>query len=93
MPEYSHGPLIPILSLLLFLRHLKYVPVNTGPVTDRWPGVALMVVALAFALGGKMIEIGDIVAYGLILWVGAVLLISFGWRTGRQFWPAVLHLV
>jgi exosortase D (VPLPA-CTERM-specific) len=93
VPEYSHGPLIPILSLLLFLRHLKHVPIDTGPVNDRWPGVVLMVFALALALAGKMIEIGDIVAYGLILWVGAVLLISFGWRTGRQFWPAVLHLV
>ncbi len=38
-PEYSHGPLIPVLSLLLFLRQLKDVPVNEGPVTDRWPGV------------------------------------------------------
>jgi exosortase D (VPLPA-CTERM-specific) len=93
VPEYSHGPLIPILSLLLFLRHLRAVPVDTGPVDDRWPGLALMVFALGLALAGKMIEIGDIVAYALILWVGAILLISFGWRTGRQFWPAVLHLV
>ncbi len=93
VPEYSHGPLIPILSLYLFLHHLKTVPVQTGPVTDRGPGLALMAVALLFAIGGSMIAIGDIVAYGLILWVGAVLLISFGWRTGRQFWPAVLHLV
>lgn len=92
-PEYSHGPLIPVLSALLFLRHLKAVPVNHGPVNDRWPGVALMVLALALGFAGQMIGIGDIVAYGLILWVGAVLLISFGWRTGRQFWPPVVHLV
>jgi exosortase D (VPLPA-CTERM-specific) len=93
MPEYSHGPLIPVLSALLFLRQLKTVPVHTGPVDDRWPGVALMVLALALGFGGKMIGIGDIVAYGLILWVGAVLLISFGWQTGKHFWPPVVHLV
>ena len=93
MPEYSHGPLIPVLSALLFLRQLKTVPVHTGPVNDRWPGVALMVLALALGFGGKMIGIGDIVAYGLILWVGAILLISFGWQTGRHFWPPVVHLV
>ena len=29
-PEYSHGPLIPVLSLLLFLRQLKDVPVHEG---------------------------------------------------------------
>ncbi|MEL6104293.1 MAG: VPLPA-CTERM-specific exosortase XrtD, partial [Pseudomonadota bacterium] len=36
LPEYSHGPLIPVLSLLLFLRQLKTVPENPGPVRDRW---------------------------------------------------------
>ena len=39
LPEYSHGPLIPVLSALLFLRQLKEVPVNDGPVTDRGVGV------------------------------------------------------
>ncbi len=91
--EYSHGPLIPVLSLFLFLRQLKTVPVRTGAVPDRWPGVALMLLALLLGFAGKMIGINDIVAYALILWVGAVLLISFGWRTGREFWPPVVHLV
>jgi hypothetical protein len=30
-PEYSHGPLIPILSGLLFLRQLKEYPPEPGP--------------------------------------------------------------
>ena len=92
LPEYSHGPLIPVLSLLLFLRQLKTVPIETGPV-NRWPGVALLLVAVGFGTLGKLSNIGDIVAYALILWVGALLLISFGWRTGKHFWPPVLHLV
>lgn len=93
VPEYSHGPLIPLLSLLLFLRQLKTEPILPGPVTDRGPGVALLIVALLLGAAGKMIGIGDIVAYALILWVGAILLISFGWRQGRAFWPPVVHLV
>ncbi|WP_306114128.1 MULTISPECIES: VPLPA-CTERM-specific exosortase XrtD [unclassified Roseovarius] len=93
LPEYSHGPLIPILSALLFLRQLKTVPVNDGPVADRWPGVVLLLIAVALGLAGNMIEIPDIVAYALILWVGAILLISFGWNTGKHFWPPVVHLV
>jgi len=92
-PEYSHGPLIPVLSGLLFLRHLKSVPVNDGPVDTRLPGFAVLVFAVLMAAFGRLIQIADIVAYGLILWVGALLLISFGWKTGRQFWPPVLHLV
>ena len=73
LPEYSHGPLIPILSLLLFLRQLKEVPIEPGPKRDRWPGVVLLVVAIAFGALGKLARIDDIVAYATILWVGAVL--------------------
>ena len=92
-PEYSHGPLIPILSGLMFLRQLKSVPVDPGPKRDRWVGVTLLLFAIFCGALGKISNISDIVAYATILWVGAMLLISFGWATGRQFWPPVLHLV
>ncbi len=92
-PEYSHGPLIPVLSAILFLRQLKDHPPQSTPVTDRGPGVALLILALALGAGGSLIGIGDIVAYALILWVGAMILIGFGWAQGRAFWPPVLHLV
>lgn len=91
-PEYSHGPLIPLLSGLLFLRHLKAVPVVTGPVTDRWPGLLLIVAALLLGGIGKFARIDDVVAYALIGFVGGVVLVSFGWRRGFPFWPAVVHL-
>lgn len=93
LPEYSHGPLIPVLSAFLFLRQLKEYPLNHGAVNDRLPGVFLLVFAVIFGLMGKLSKIDDIVAYALILWVGAILLISFGWKTGKHFWPPVLHLV
>lgn len=93
LPEYSHGPLIPVLSLLLFLRQLKSVPERPGPINDRWVGVAVVALALSFAALGRMAGIDDVVAYALILWVGGILLISFGWSTGKHFWPPVLHLV
>ena len=93
LPEYSHGPLIPILSGLLFLRQLKTVPVNPGPVRDRWVGVCVLLLAVLFGSLGKLSGISDIVAYASIIWVGGILLISFGWKTGKHFWPPVLHLV
>jgi exosortase D (VPLPA-CTERM-specific) len=92
-PEYSHGPLIPVLSAFLFLRQLKGVPVSTAPVTDRGVGIAVLLFALALGGVGRLIQISDFVAYAMILWVGGILLVCFGWREGRQFWPPVLHLV
>lgn len=43
-PEYSHGPLIPVISLYLFLRELRHAPPFPETVTDRWPGI----LAIAF---------------------------------------------
>ena len=93
LPEYSHGPLIPVLSGLLFLRQLKTVPENPGPARARWPGVIVILAAIALGTLGRLASIDDIVAYALILWVGGLLLVSFGWATGKHFWPPVLHLV
>lgn len=92
-PEYSHGPLIPVLSALMFLRELKQYPPNPGPIHDRWPGVAVILLAFTVGALGKLSQIDDIVAYATIIWVAGILLVSFGWSTGKHFWPPVLHLV
>ncbi|MEL6643259.1 MAG: VPLPA-CTERM-specific exosortase XrtD [Pseudomonadota bacterium] len=93
VPEYSHGPLIPVLSGLLFLRHLRRVPAGRSDLRDRWVGVLVICAALALGGLGRLSRIEDLVAYAIILWIAGVILIGFGWRRGRQFWPAVLHLV
>lgn len=92
-PEYSQGPLIPVISGYLFLRQLKHVPPKAGPVTDRWPGVVVLGFAFILGLFGNIAQIEKFVAFALIIWVGGMLLIGFGWARGRQFWPPVLHLV
>ncbi|SMX46442.1 VPLPA-CTERM-specific exosortase XrtD [Actibacterium lipolyticum] len=91
--EYSHGPLIPLISLYLFLRELRRSPPSDAPVTDRWPGVLVIGVALAIAVFGNLVRIPDIVTYGFILWVGGVVLTVFGWKRGITHWAPVLHLV
>lgn len=93
LPEYSHGPLIPVLSAFLFLKQLKDYPINPDVYRNRWPGLALVTVSLMVAALGILSGIDDIVAYALILWVGGILLISWGWDTGKHFWPGVVHLV
>ena len=93
LPEYSHGPLIPVLSAFLFVKQLKDYPINPDVHRNRWPGVILVTLSLMMAALGILAGIGDIVAYGLILWVGGILLVSWGWDTGKHFWPGVVHLV
>ena len=93
-PEYSHGPLIPLISLYLFLRELRHAP-PTDPAmpVDRRAGVAVIVFALAFGIFGNLLQIPDVVTYAFIVWVGGVVLTGFGWARGKTHQLPVLHLV
>jgi len=94
-PEYSHGPVIPLLSFYMFLHEMKAVPpLPPGAAAgSRWPGVAVIGLALALALAGNLVQINDLVFYALIVWVFGLVLTGFGARRGLVFWPSVLHLV
>ncbi len=93
-PEYSHGPLIPLISLYLFLRELRKGPQfpPEEPVV-RWPGVAIIACALGVAILGNLVRIPDIVTYAFIIWVGGVVLTVMGLERGRMHQLPVIHLV
>ena len=91
--EYSHGPLIPIISLYLFLRELRPRPTPVTPATDCWPGLAVIAFALLIAIFGNLTHIPDITSYALIIWVGGVVLTTFGWARGKHHQLPVLHLI
>jgi exosortase D (VPLPA-CTERM-specific) len=92
LPEYSHGPLIPLLSGFLFLRDFKSTPVRVGPVEDRWPGVLVVFAAIILGGVGKIARIDDIVAYAMIGFIAGLMLTTLGWRRGIRCWPAIVHL-
>ncbi|MEO0990359.1 MAG: VPLPA-CTERM-specific exosortase XrtD [Pseudomonadota bacterium] len=92
-PEYSHGPLIPLISLYLFLRELRHAPADDGSPKRRWPGVAVIAAALIIAAFGNLARVPDIVAYAFIIWVGGVVLTVFGWKRGLRHQLPVVHLV
>jgi exosortase D (VPLPA-CTERM-specific) len=93
-PEYSHGPIIPAVSLFLFLRELRVnPPAPADTPANRWPGLALILFALGIGIFGNVVQIPDIITYGLILWVGGIMLVCLGWAQGRRHWAPVLHLV
>ncbi|MBU2960053.1 VPLPA-CTERM-specific exosortase XrtD [Citreicella sp. C3M06] len=93
-PEYSHGPLIPLISLYLFLRELRHAPPRdaAAPVT-RWPGLVVIALGLGIGILGNLVRIPDVVTYGFILWVGGLVLTVMGWQRGRKHQLPVLHLV
>ena len=92
-PEYSHGPLIPVISLYLFMRELRNSEMPALEVTDRWPGVLVIVFALLIAVFGNLTRIADIVTYSMIIWTGGVVLTVFGWKRGIKHQLPVIHLV
>ncbi|MEO0369835.1 MAG: VPLPA-CTERM-specific exosortase XrtD [Pseudomonadota bacterium] len=93
-PEYSHGPLIPLISLYLFLRELRQAPpVDEAAPKKRWPGLVVIAFGLALAILGNMVRIPDIVTYAYIIWVGGVVLTIFGWERGKKHQLPVLHLI
>lgn len=91
--EYSHGPIIPLVSLYLFLRELRRTPLPRPDIRDRWPGVTVIALALLVAVLGNLASIPDIVTYAMIIWVGGVVLTVFGWDRGRRHQLPVIHLV
>jgi exosortase D (VPLPA-CTERM-specific) len=93
VPEYSHGPLIPAISLFLFLREMRAVPPTSAPVRDRWPGVFVAMLGIAAGLLGNLVRIPDIATYGFIVWLAGLTLVCFGLRRGALFWPALVHLI
>jgi exosortase D (VPLPA-CTERM-specific) len=93
-PEYSHGPLIPLISLYLFLRELRQAPpIDPTAKVNRIPGIAVIIFALIFGIFGNLVQIPDIVTYALIIWIGGVVLTGFGWQRGKNHQLPVLHLI
>jgi len=85
-PEYSHGPLIPLISLYLFLRELRQ-----APAVD--PEALIMIFGLIFGIFGNLVQIPDIVTYALIIWTGGLVLTCMGWNRGKNHQLPVLHLI
>lgn len=92
-PEYSHGPLIPVISLYLYLREMRRSPPVTEKITDRGPGIFVILFALLIALLGNLAQVPDIVTYAMILWVSGIVLTVFGFSRGIRHQLPVFHLV
>ncbi|MGB3147996.1 MAG: VPLPA-CTERM-specific exosortase XrtD [Paracoccaceae bacterium] len=91
--EYSHGPLIPLISLYLFLRELRRAPMPKQQISDGWLGIVVIAASLALATLGNLMRVPDIVTYAMIFWTSGVVLAIFGWQRGKLHQLPVFHLI
>lgn len=91
-PEYSYGPLVPLITGYLTLLEIHRHPLKPD-YGSRALGLAVFVLSLLVGLIGNLSEIPDIITYGFILYIGALILLLAGTRQGFRFWPGWLHLI
>lgn len=91
-PEYSYGPLVPVITAYLTLREIHRKPLSFDP-SHRYFGLVVFAIAVLIGVLGNLVRIPDIVTYGFILVVGAFVLLLAGTRQGLRFWPGWLHLI
>ncbi|RYH01246.1 VPLPA-CTERM-specific exosortase XrtD [Salipiger sp. IMCC34102] len=96
LPEYAHGPVIPILSLLLLHRQVA----RAGD-ADTWGGaprptvvvaVALSLLAVLLGIFGSLSGLTEVSAYGLLPFAMALVVVATGWPAAGHFWHAIVHL-
>lgn len=90
-PDYSHGYLvIPLACLLAWSRWGERPPVSAN---WHWLGIGLLVLSLTMRFVGEYYFLNSLDGWSIILWVGGVVWLFFGWR---MFWwsgPAIAFLI
>lgn len=91
-PEYSHGPLIPLVAGYLILREVRDNPSPAGKGSEV-PGLLVVLLGLIVGLLGNVTQIPYFITYGLLIAIGGVILLVAGSRRGLKFWAAWAYLL
>ena len=91
-PEYSHGPIIPLIAGYLLLREFRTNPLN-ATTANRTPGFVLLLFGMFVGLVGNLTQIPYLITYGFIIVVASLILIVTGLRQGFRVWPALVYLL
>jgi len=89
-PEYSHGMLIPLVSLFFVWRNRSEL--RSLPLQGAWTGVVLLAFALVVALAGTVGTIYLLVHIALVVSLAGFILAFFGWKTIKLIWFPLIYL-
>jgi exosortase D (VPLPA-CTERM-specific) len=89
--EYSHGSMIPLLSLFLIWRRKNELA--TLQVTHPWSGLYLTAFGLVFYFLGEISAITIITQYSFIVTIAGITLAYAGWDAFKRIWIAFLFLI
>ena len=90
-PEYSHGYLIPPISL--YLLSVRLVMLEQARPESSRGGVWVMLAGLTGLLLGQISDLYSIVHYSFLLTLWGLVLTQVGWRGINVLWPVLLFLV
>lgn len=79
--EYSHGFLIPLISLYLIWQ--RRAQIANVPLEGSWAGVALVLVGLGVYFLGSLAAITTVDAYALVIVIAGCVLALTGWKAFR----------
>jgi exosortase D (VPLPA-CTERM-specific) len=91
-PEFRLKPIVPFVSLILFLQVLRSVPETLEADRTRWIGVLVVAGAMLMAVVGNFVDVDDFVFFALVPWIAGLVLAAFGLRRGLLFWAPVASL-
>ncbi|TAK53544.1 MAG: VPLPA-CTERM-specific exosortase XrtD [Gammaproteobacteria bacterium] len=89
-PEFSHGPLIPLVAAFLTWQQKGWLA--RQPFTGSWSGVALCAIGALVALVGKLGSVFTLGQIGALLAFWGLILAFTGWTVCRRLWAPLVIL-
>jgi exosortase D (VPLPA-CTERM-specific) len=89
--EYSHGYLIPLISLYVLAARLERL--EQAQPLPAWLGVGMVLAGLVGLLLGDLSALFVIAQYSLVLTLTGLVAAQVGWRGLKVLWPALVFLL
>lgn len=90
-PEYSHGPILPVLAIwLLWRERRRFADVSA---TQQWLALPVYGLGAAIAMLGNFAAIYSLVQYGVAIMLIGLLAVAIGVRNARRIWIASVLLL